>query len=427
MLSFLYNCALFLYAVCTLPKFLWQWCILGKYRETLKQRFGLKLPAITVSPEEKLLWIHAISMGETRAIIPLFRLIRLQYPDLKIVISSTTETGHAEAKRSMPEAACHFFLPFDFSWNVRKFMRHLRPSYLLLVESDIWYHLLSLAKEQGAITFLINGKISERSFHRFQKIPAFSKRLFSLFDTLCVQNDLYRSRFHSLGVPSDKLYVTGNIKLDVIAKPMSLIEKERFKEELGILPHDRVLVIGSSHEPEEEWLLSALDVVWKKIPTLKVLLVPRHPERFAKVAAHLHERKIDTLVYTQRAQKRGGERVILIDAMGLLNTCYQVAEIAIVAGSFISSVGGHNIFEPLIYQTPVLFGPHMHSQPDFVQLILKAGAGKQVTLQELPHTVLEWLQQPQIRQKYVSAAEILVSQVQGSVQRSFDHIRPYIH
>ena len=114
MLSFLYNCILFFYALCALPKFLWQWCILGKYRESIKQRFGFKLPRVDLAPDQKLLWIHAISMGETRAVIPLFRLLRAQFPDLQIVISSTTETGHAEAKRSMPEAEAIFFYPLIF-------------------------------------------------------------------------------------------------------------------------------------------------------------------------------------------------------------------------------------------------------------------------------------------------------------------------
>ena len=154
-----------------------------------------------------------------------------------------------------------------------------------------------------------------------------------------------------------------------------------------------------------------------------MILVPRHPERFSKSPRFCKKDKSTTLIYSKRSEKRGGERVILIDAMGLLNTCYQIAEIAIVAGSFLS-IGGHNIFEPIIYRTPVLFGPHMHSQPDFLQLILKAGAGKQVTLQELPHTVLEWLQHENIRQRYISAGEALVKEVQGSVQRTFERILP---
>ena len=305
-------------------------------------------------------------------------------------------------------------------------MHHLKPSCLILVESDIWYHLLSFAKKQGASVFLVNGKISECSTRRFHKISAFSRRLFSLFDVICIQNALYQERFLSLGVFPNKMHVTGNIKLDVVAKHLGTVEKQAFKEELGIIDTDRILVIGSSHEPEEEWLLSALSTVWQQIPDLKVLLVPRHPARFSGVASLLHERKIDTLMYSKRMEKKGGERVILIDTMGLLNTCYQIAEIAIVAGSFLSTVGGHNIFEPVIYHIPVLFGPHMYNQPDFEQLVLQAHAGKQVTLQELPHVVLDWLKNPNTRQKYVLGCEALVSDVHGSVQRTFDSILPYL-
>jgi 3-deoxy-D-manno-octulosonic-acid transferase len=411
MLSFLYNCVLILYALCTLPK----WWGKGKYTRRKE------LPRVSLQNGQKLLWIHAVSLGETRAVIPLYQQFRARFPDLKIVISSTTETGHAEAKKSMPDAACHFFLPFDLSWTMRKLLQQLRPSYLLLVESDIWYHLLKEAKEQGVQTILVNGKISERSYRRFHMIPFFSKRLFSLLDLLCVQNELYLQRFHALGAPLSKLFVTGNIKFDMNSEP-----RRSLKEELGITDQDRVIVIGSSHEPEEEQLLTALAPLFQQIPHLKILIVPRHPERFSRVASLLQEKKIETLIYSQRDRKRGGEKVVLIDAMGLLSACYQMADIAIVAGSFIPSVGGHNIFEPIVYHAPVLFGPYMHNQSDFVQLILKTHAGKQVTLEELPRTVLEWLQNESLRQQYIAAGKTLVREVQGSVQRTLDCIEPLI-
>ena len=420
MFSLIYNALLALYVLYSLPKFLWQLWTAGKYKESLKERLGWALPSITWRPEQKILWIHAVSMGETRAVISLYRLIKNRFPHLAIVISSTTQTGHAEAKRSMPDAHAHFFLPFDFSWIVKKYIKHLNPFSLILVESDLWYHLLSLAKQQNTHIFLVNGKISERSTKRFKKIPLFSHRLISLFDLFCVQSEIYRARFHSLGVPEDKLYISGNTKLDVVAKILSDREKHLFLEELGLNAKDPILVIGSSHDPEEEWLLSVLTAVWEQIPSLKVLIVPRHPERFSQVSHLLKERKIQSLLYSKRDEKRGGEKIILIDTMGLLNSCYQIAQIAIVAGSFVSHVGGHNIFEPVMHGVPVLFGPHVHNQPDLADYILQGNAGRQVTLEELPYALLDWLEYPQTLQNYALACATLSKQVTGASSRTLD-------
>lgn len=421
----IYNCALCLYALCILPKIVWQCFVQGKYKKSFKARLGLTLPSIDTHSSQPLIWIHAVSMGETRAAIPFFRLLRAQYPHVRIVLSSTTETGHAEAKKSMPDAEAHFFLPFDFPWTVRKFLKHLKPMSLIFVEGDIWFNWLNEAKKGNTSLFLINGKISERSTKRFRLVPSFSKTLFSLFDRLCVQNETYAHRFLSLGVSSDKLTVTGNIKLDAPIKPMSSAELNHFKHALGITPHDPVIVIASTHEPEEQWLLSTLDPVYAAFPNLKVILIPRHPERFAPVAHLLHKHR--PLIYSQRNTTPDKEkrRLILIDAMGLVHSCIQCARIAIIGGSFVSHVGGHNIYEPVLYSVPVLFGPHMHNQPDLPQLILNAHCGKQVTLPELPPLLIHWLQSPAALHPYQAACATLVSQVQGATERTFQHLSPY--
>ena len=428
--SLLYNGALLLYALCFLPKMLWQWCVRGKYHESFLARLGFALPQIEIPPGKKLLWIHAVSMGETRAVIPLYQLLRQSYPDLLIAISSTTETGHREAKRYMPEASAHFYLPFDFSWIMKKYIDHLRPSYLLLVESDLWYHLLLYAKKHEARLFLINGKISERSTRRFRCVPFFTQRLFSLFDLLCVQDAAYRERFLSCGAPSEKLHVTGNIKLDAQSPLFTPGQKQHFMQELGISPMDRIFVIISTHEPEEEWLLTALKPLWEQIAYFKVLLIPRHPDRFSQVAALLQRKQIPSLIYSQRDRASPTEKreasVILIDGMGLVYSCLQVAECALVAGSFVTHVGGHNIFEPILYGVPVLFGPHMQAQRELQQIILEAGAGRQITLPELPGQLLAWYQHPEQRRPYVEVCQSLRQQVQGATQRTFAAIRPFL-
>lgn len=426
MFSLLYNLVLFLIGLAALPSLLWQWMRYGKYRETLSERLGLNLSKLPQKKTGPVFWIHAVSMGETKAVVPLFNLIRQSYPDATLVISSTTETGHAEAKRCMPQASAHFFLPLDFSWQIKRVVKKISPDVLILVESDFWYHLLHFAKKEGAKIFLVNGKVSDRSLRRFALFSFFTRRLFSYFDRLCIQSEKYKESFIQMGIAPEKLVVTGNVKFDHLPRKLTSLEIQSWKEELGISSQDRVVAIGSTHEPEEEWLLSALDQVWKEIPDLKVLLVPRHPERFGKVAAHLETRGLSVISYSKRAEKTGKERVVLIDAMGLLHTCYQLAEVAIVAGSFIQEIGGHNIFEPAECGIPVLFGPYMEDQLNLVDLVVKARAGRQVKLIELPATLLDLLQNPEKSAQMSAAGYKLAQEAQGSSLRTWNTLQEKI-
>ena len=415
MFSFIYNAFLLLIALIALPKLLWHWFVLGKYRQSLKMRLGFALPSFTPKEGQEVIWIHAVSMGETRAVIPLYRLIRKHRPEAAVVISTTTETGNSEAKRSMPDADAFFFLPLDFSWIIRRLLKRIRPTTLILCESDFWYHLLKIAKENQARIALVNGKISLRSTKRFQKVLFFTKRLFSSFDILCLQSNLYRDRFLSLGIAPEKLIVTGNLKLDAPSKKLDATELQLLRKTFEIAPSDLVLVIGSTHAPEEEEILSLLPALWEKIPHLKVLLVPRHPERFTEVFQLIQNKNLGCARYSQMTS----DRLVLVDTMGLLHQCYQLANVAIVGGSFIPTVGGHNIMEPVLLGVPVLFGPHMHSQPDLTELVLTAHAGKQLTIDELSNTLFEILENPK---PWISACEALNSSVQGASQRTFDHI-----
>lgn len=417
MFSLLYNFILLLLAIITLPKLLWQWCILRKYRKSLKPRLGLSLPSFPVKKGQEVIWMHAVSIGETRAMIPLFRKIRQTYPHSAILISTTTETGQGEAKRTMPEADAHFFLPLDFSWIVRRTLKQLQPTRLILCESDFWYHLLKIAKERGVRIDLVNGKVSERSCQRFRTLAFFTRKLFANFDLLCVQSQRYRDRFISMDIPAEKIFVHGNLKFDVPIKKMGNDECKAFKEFLHITTSTRTLVIGSTHSPEEELLLSALSSVWTKIPELTVILAPRHPERFNEVA-HLMQRK--KIAFRRFSEKTGNlKRVILFDAVGTLNQCYQIADLAIVGGSYTAHVGGHNIFEPIAFGVPVLFGPYMHNQPDLAEMILTSEAGKQINIEQLPETLIELLEQPNTYQKYVDACTHLEKSVQGATERTF--------
>lgn len=415
MFSFFYNLALACLLLLALPKMLWQCWRTGKYRGTWLARLGFKLPKIsrTCTP---IVWVHAVSLGETRAILPLLHRL-MKEGGFSIVISSTTATGHAEALRSLPEALAHFYLPFDFSWVMRRWMRRIAPKRVILAESDFWYHWLLAAKKEGAKVSLVNGKVSERSARRFQHFPFFTRRLFSHFDHLCVQNEEYRQRWIAMGISPERMTVTGNLKWDVSVPRLSSEERIAWKQSLGIMEGDRVLVIGSTHADEELPLLESLKPLKEAIASLKILWVPRHPERFKEVEALLKEHGWGVGTYSDSRSLEAP--IVLVDAMGVLNRCYQVAEVAIVAGSFTAKVGGHNILEPIMFGVPVLFGPQMHSQQELRDLVLKGKAGSEVTFSSVASAVSELMKDPDKHKAISQAGKALLEQMRGATDRTY--------
>ena len=426
MLHLLYELLLGILAVLALPKFLYDCLLHKKYRTNFLLRLGVGFPRIEKG-SKPLIWLHAVSVGETKAIAPLARLICAQMPEAVLVISSVTETGHAEALRSIPFAHHHVYLPFDFLFIVRPIVRKARPDVFILCETDFWYNFLDQCKKCGAKIFLVNGKLSERSAQRYAKLPFVVHALFSPIDRFCVQNALYAKRFADIGIPSEKIEVLGNLKFDGVDSRMSADECAKWKISLGIEVGQPVVVLGSTHDPEEKLLLQALQVVWERFPQLKVLVVPRHPERFSSVFKFIQSENISCARLSNLAAKTGHERVVVIDALGVLLKCYQIADVAVVCGSFTPRVGGHNILEPCAYAVPVVFGPHMHGQRELVEWVIDNqvghAAGLQVSLDALPSTLMHLLAHPELRQQIGQAGVHLVQSQRGSTKKTWEVIR----
>lgn len=413
MLKFFYNAALFLLVLISLPKWLWQLLKHRKHRLSFLEKLGFKLPEFSL--KGPVIWIHSISVGETKAVAPLVAMIQERIPHASLVVSTTSETGQEEARRSLKNIDQIFYLPFDFSWVVRKLSKRINPSLLILVEGDFWFNLIHHVPRVA----LVNGKISEKSLSRFRKIPFFSRPLFQKIDLFCLQSKRFADRFKCLGVPESRLVVTGNLKLD---QPFPPIDKDKWQKDLGLEIHDRVITIGSTHETEEENILTTLMPLLKKFPTLKILIAPRHPERFSSIAALLEKKNIPFSLFSD---KNPTQPITLINAMGILSICYQLSEIAIVGGSFISHVGGHNVFEPAALGIPTLFGPHMFGQKDLVDLVLQAGAGKQVTLDQLAEEVDALLSHPQPAMR--EAGLHLAEEMHGATGRTWEAVEKLLN
>lgn len=417
--ALLYELVLWILLMAALPKMAYNFFVHKKYRSSLLARSGLKdQGAIKRSPY--LIWIHAVSVGETKAVAQLAKVLKTECYNSQLVISSVTETGHAEAKRSLPFADQHIYLPFDFTWITKFLVRKLSPDVLILSESDLWYNVLRYAKKEGAIVALVNGKLSTRSTARFSAIPIFSRQLFQQFDLIAVQNSSYQQRFIKAGADPSKVLVTGNLKFDEEYPRLSPAEIALWREHLGIRSGQLVLTVGSTHDPEESIIVPILKKLWAEGVDLKVLLVPRHPERFKTVAQLLHQEGISFIPYTQLSNKSGEEQLVLVDAMGILRNCYQLCDLALVGGSFTDKVGGHNILEPCWYGKPVFFGPHMHSQLEFVELIKQYEAGEQIERAQLFSTLEFYIRHIDERTAMGKKGERLVANLKSATQETLN-------
>lgn len=331
------------------------------------------------------IWIHAVSVGEVKAAQPLYKALSKLHPNAFFLITTATLSGQLEAKRLFPLANAFRFLPLDFSWNVRRWVKKLTPKFFFLIESDVWPNLLLELQKGGTKTILASGKISERSFHRFLFFPRLSKKLFDRFTLICAQNKEHYTRFFPLVSDPSKLHIAGNLKFDL--EPAE-IDLSYWREKLNF-PAETI-ALTCTHAPEEELILETLP-----LNRYFIILAPRHPERFEAIASLLSHKKIPFFRWSRLEERRGGERVLLVDAMGKLPIIYSLSRLAIIAGSYTDKVGGHNILEPSLYGIPVFFGPHMFCQKELASYILKSKAGKQVPLQELRNSIDHFFNSPQ--------------------------------
>ncbi len=364
-------------ALLSLPWWLYRAARQGKYRGALLSKWGIKLPEALLGDARPVIWLHAVSLGETRAAVFLWATIRKELPSARMIFSATTETGLAAGCKAFPEAERHFLLPIDLRFVMRRLIKRLHPQLLVLMESDLWYHLLSEVRASGGKVALVNGKISQRSCRRYSHVPQFARMLLSQIDRFCLQSVEFEKRFLHLGADPQKIVITGNLKLDGRPALSTLSEAAKLRQRLRLAEAEQVVTIASTHDGEERLLLEAI-----ASQPCRILLAPRHPERFAAVATLISSMGLQFARWSDK--KALDQRIVLVDAMGVLGACYLVSDLAIVGGSFVAGVGGHNILEPIQHGLPVLFGHHMEGQQQLKEITLSAAAGAEIDPAAIP-------------------------------------------
>jgi 3-deoxy-D-manno-octulosonic-acid transferase len=378
----LYTLGLLLVLALGLPYWLLMMALHGKYREGLSERLGFVPNRLRNGDTRRTIWVHAVSVGEVLAASRLVKELSASVPEYRVLLSTTTRTGQTLA-RDRVGADHAFYFPLDFPWIVRGYLKALDPALLVLVETELWPNLLTACRKSGIPIAVVNGRISDRSLPRYMRLRAIWKRILQSITILLAQSEEDVKRFKAIGAPAARVSFAGNLKFDVrTAEPAAITKLLREKLE----PGTRVLVCGSTIEGEEEILLEAFQRLLKNHPKCVMILAPRHPERFGRVAQlvkNAHPQGLRRSNWMKRPGEIRSGTVMLLDSIGELSSVYSLASVAVVGGSLVPGGGGHNPLEPAQFAVPVVTGSYYPNFRAIVDSLLQAEAIKVITRENL--------------------------------------------
>jgi 3-deoxy-D-manno-octulosonic-acid transferase len=443
---FIYSFLMGAAAVLLLPYWLVKGLRQGKYLFNLKERFGLGVSSLTALPAGAI-WIHAVSVGELLSSVSLAKRLKEIYPGRPLIVSTTTGTGQQLARERVDFADAIFYFPLDWTFCVRRVLQAARPSIVVVLETEIWPNFLREAKRRNTPVLFVSGRISDRSFSRYQRylsrfgffLRPFLRNSLANASAFLMQSEKDAERVRALGAPPERIFVSGNLKYDMVlpdATPLSRwLETEARAR--GRAP---VVVAGSVVAAEEPLALIAFGVVQGEFPRALLVLAPRKPERFEAAAEFIHESrrkflrrselKIPNVAQEMKAGRNGSipedVNVILLDSIGELASVYRLADGAFVGGSLVPS-GGHNILEPAAFGKIPVFGPSMENFAEIASRFVSAGAAIQVESPEDAGVAwIELLRDPERQRKMGETAKALVDSSRGATQRALAEIAKHL-
>lgn len=390
------------------------------YAKGLSERLGI----INVEIPKGGLWIHAVSVGESIAAIPLIKTIKQRHPNLPVIVTNETPTGAACIRSGLGDAVLQFYAPYDVPCAVNKFLKKVQPSLLVLMETELWPNILHYCEQQKIPIVLINARLSERSAKGYQRIRQLIFSMLQSLTKIAAQTQADAERFIALGLPNERAVVTGSIKFDLDI-PADLLERAKSLRQQW--SGDRLIwIAASTHEGEEEKLVAVFTELRKKFPQLLLVSVPRHPDR-CKQVADLYRRQGYNLMLRSENKSCTAETDIFIgDTMGELLLFYAVADVAFVGGSLVEK-GGQNPLEPAALGLPVVVGPHTFNFAVITEQLKKSNAEIQVeNMQQLTVQVAELLSDAQKRKQMGERGREFVKQNRGALARQLELIEKFL-
>ncbi len=315
------------------------------------------------------MWIHAVSVGETIAAAPLVRRLLARNPDLSILMTAMTDTGRAQAQRMFGSQVSYAYAPYDTPGSIRRFLNRVRPRILVIMETEVWPNMICQSRARDIPVFLINARLSEHSARGYERIRSLAAPVMQRISWVAAQAEKDAERFRRIGVPASQVEVTGTVKFDVDIPDELRQAAARLKTKLGPRP---VWIAGSTHVGEDSQLLLAHKQLLETHPQALLIIVPRHPDRFAPVAEEAAKNRF-TLARRSLDEDPAGAQVYLADTMGELMMLYGASDLALVGGSLVER-GGHNPLEPAAWGIPVFSGPHVFNFETVYERLLEEKA-----------------------------------------------------
>jgi len=424
----LYSAILYFLLPVVLARLAWR----GLRNRGYWHRWGERLGFFSAPELHEPIWIHAVSVGETLAAAPLIRELLTRYPERSLVITTTTPTGSERVQALFSEQfigqpdgrVFHVYFPYDLPGAVRRFLDKTRPSLALVMETELWPNLFRQCARREIPVLIANARLSARSAKGYGKLGALVRDTLGDINLIAAQGEGDAARFRELGAPSNRVAVMGNLKFDQRI-PGDLEDRaEALRRELGA--SRPVWVAASTHEGEDEQVLDAFARLREVQPEALLLLVPRHPERFARVAALARKRGHAVVLRSEGRSCDADASVFVGDTLGELLLFYAVSDAAFVGGSLVP-VGGHNMLEPAALGVPMVFGPHLFNFSDISRGLLEAGAARRIeSSEQLAAVVGELLGDAALRAEMGEAGRKLVADNRGALERLLGLLKPYL-
>ena len=416
----LYSALLAVFLVVTLPYWLLQMLRHGKYRAGLRQRFGAVPPQLLKIRGQPTIWIHAVSVGEVVASSAVVEALQRDFPSHRVLISTTTSTGHKLATRKFG-AENVFYFPLDFAWAVRPYIDAVHPQLCVIAETEFWPNFLRLARRSGAGIAVINCRISDRSLPGYRRLRFWLPKVLACVDLFLAQTEEDQRRLLEIGAAQTRVQVAGNLKFDVAPPPMPSIAAS-LRASFDASGAGPILVCGSTLDEEEGLLLSAFRNILATHPKTVMILAPRHPERFADVAALVEQLGFRVWRRSLWSGEPLAGGVLLLDSIGELAALYSLATVAFVGGSLVPR-GGHNILEPALYGVAIVTGNHYENFRDIVNYFLSRNAVRVVGMAELALVFMELIENNEERTKLGSNALAALDSQHGATARTLEALK----